>query len=288
MKKLFTLILISLFALGCQQSNKSGKPVISVSILPQKYFIERIAGDHFEIHVITPPGSSPETYEPVPQQMKTLSQSVLYFANGYLMFEDYLVKKLGDELSAKMVDLSQGIDLIASDIVEHGDHVHIHGVDPHYWLATNEVRIQAETILKTLSAYDPENAETYEANFSEFVKDIDALDTHIRELLAGSKTKVFLIYHPAFGYLAREYGLEQVAIEMDGKEPTASHIKSVVDLVTAEGINMVLIQSQFNMAAAEVVAKEIGGTVEILNPLPEDWLENMYAIAHSFQKALNP
>lgn len=288
MNRLFALIFISLFAMGCQQLNKSGKPVITVSILPQKYFIERIAGDNFEIHVITPPGSSPETYEPVPRQMKTLAESVLYFANGYLMFEDHLVEKLGNELTAKMVDLSQGIDLIASDIVEHGDHVHIHGVDPHYWLAPNEVRIQAETILKTLSGYDPENAETYQANFLEFMNDIDALDRHIREMVADSKTKYFLIYHPAFGYLAREYGLEQVAIEMDGKEPTASHIKSVVDKVNSEGINMVLVQSQFNMAAAGVVAKEIGGTVEILNPLPDDWLENMYTIAHTFQKALNP
>jgi zinc transport system substrate-binding protein len=288
MKKLFTLFIISLFAIGCHQPEKSGKPAITVSILPQKYFLERIAGDHFDIHVITPPGSSPETYEPVPQQMKILSQSVLYFANGYLMFEDHLVAKLGDELSTKMVDLSEGIDLIASDIVDHGDHVHIHGVDPHYWLATNEVKIQAATILKTLSEYDPENTETYQANFSEFIKDIDALDAHIKELLSGSKTKYFLIYHPAFGYFARQYGLEQVAIEMDGKEPTASQIKNVVDMVNAEGIKMVLIQSQFNMAAAEVVANEIGGSVEVLNPLPDDWLENMYAIAHTFQKALNP
>lgn len=288
MKRFFTLCCLIAIAMACSPVQKSEKASITVSILPQKYFVERIAGDRFDIHVITPPGSSPETYEPVPRQMKSLAESVLYFSNGYLMFEDHLVEKLGRELTAKMVDLSIGIDLIAGDIVDHGDHVHLYGIDPHYWLAPNEVKIQAESILNALVTLDPDYAEEYKANFNDFMNDIDVLDHHIRNMISDSKTRTFLIYHPAFGYFAREYNLEQVALEMDGKEPTVSHIKYIADLARQEGINIILVQSQFNMAAAEVVAKEIGGRVELLDPLPENWLDNMYAIAHTFQKALNP
>jgi zinc transport system substrate-binding protein len=288
MKRLLTICCLIAIVAACSPVQKSEKAGITVSILPQKYFVERIAGDRFDIHVITPPGASPETYEPVPRQMKILAESALYFTNGYLMFEDHLVDKLGSEIMAKMINLSQGIDLIAGDVVDHGDHVHLYGIDPHYWLAPNEVRIQAETILGALKALDPDNSAEFETNFQEFVNDIDALDNHTKSLISESKTRTFLIYHPAFGYFAREYNLEQVALEMDGKEPTVSHIKYISDLARQEGINIILVQSQFNMAAAEVVANEIGGRVELLDPLPEDWLENMYAIAHTFQKALNP
>jgi zinc transport system substrate-binding protein len=288
MKRFLTLCCLIAIAVACNPVQKSEKAGITVSILPQKYFVERIAGDRFDIHVITPPGASPETYEPVPHQMKTLAESALYFANGYLMFEDHLVDKLGNEIAAKMINLSQGIDLIAGDIVDHGDHVHLYGIDPHYWLAPNEVRIQAETILDAIKALDPDNSTEYEANFQEFIDDIDALDNHTRSLIAESKIRTFLIYHPAFAYFAREYDLNQVALEVDGKEPTVSHTKFIADLARQEGINTILIQSQFNKAAAEVVANEINGNVELLDPLPEDWLENMYAIAHTFQKVLNP
>jgi zinc transport system substrate-binding protein len=271
---------------GCVPVQKNEKAVITVSILPHKYFVERIASDNFEINVITPPGISPETYEPTPKQMRTLAGSVLYFANGYLMFEDLLAQKTKKEVTGKTVDLSRGIDFIAGDIVDHGDHVHLFGIDPHYWLSPNEAKIQARNMLDAILAVDPENSNFYEMNFEDFMNDIDALDTYITKLLSETKTRTFLIYHPAFAYLARQYELEQVALEMDGKEPTVTHIKNIVDLARREGINTVLVQSQFNRASAEAVAKEIGGTVEFLDPLPENWLENMYAIAHTLQKVL--
>lgn len=288
MKQILVFFSIMVIAVSCKLVQKNETPHITVSILPQKYFVERIAGDNFNIHVITPPGASPETYEPLPGQMKTLSESVLYFSNGYLMFEKHLVDKLGSELTEKMIDLSQGIDLIAGEIVDHGDHIHLYGIDPHYWLSPNEAKIQARTIYEAIAAFDPDNKMEYEANLVDFLNDIDKLDKHIQAMLAESKTRVFLIYHPAFAYFSRQYGLEQHALEMDGKEPSASHIKSIIDLAEKEGINMILVQSQFNIAVAETVAGEIGGRVELLDPLPENWLENMYAIAHTFQKALNP
>jgi zinc transport system substrate-binding protein len=274
------------FLAGCVPVQKNEKAVITVSILPHKYFVERIAGDNFEINVITPPGISPETYEPTPKQMRSLAGSVLYFANGYLMFEDHLVQKSKKELSGKMIDLSRGIDFIAGDIVDHGDHVHLFGIDPHYWLSPAEAKIQAQNMLDAIIAYDPENRSFYEKNFQNFMDDIDALHQHITKLLSETSTRTFLIYHPAFAYFARQYDLDQVALEMDGKEPTMAHIKYIVDLARSEGISTVLVQSQFNRASAESVAKEIGGTVEFLDPLPEDWLENMYAIAHTLQKVL--
>ena len=285
---LFLALLVIALIQSCSETQKSDKPVITVSILPQKYFVERIAGDRFDINVLTPPGASPETYEPTPRQMKTLGTSVLYFANGYLMFEDRIADKLGREFALKTIELSRGIDLIAGDIVDHGDHVHLYGIDPHYWLSTTEVRIQAKNIMQALLLVDPDHADEYEANFADFMADIDKLDEHIRETLSQSRIRTFLIYHPALAYFARDFELEQVALETDGKEPTASHLKYIVDLAREYQINTILIQSQFNMTAAEAVAREINGRVVLVDPLPEDWLQNMYEVAHVIHQALNP
>jgi zinc transport system substrate-binding protein len=290
MNRLFLLLSVILIALmqSCTGALKNGKPMITVSILPQKYFVERIAGERFNIYVLTPPGASPETYEPTPKQMKTLGKSVLYFSNGYLMFEDRIADKLGRDFALRTIELSRGIDLIAGDIVDHGDHVHLYGIDPHYWLSITEVRIQARNILDALLSVDPEHSGEYEANFSAFMSDIDKLDEHIRELLSQTLTRTFLIYHPALAYFAREYALEQIALETDGKEPTASHLKYIIDLARENQINTILIQSQFNMTAAEAVAREINGRVVLVDPLPEDWLQNMYELAHVIHQALNP
>jgi zinc transport system substrate-binding protein len=285
-KVLFFLSVFAIAACGTMQLSETD--IISVSILPQKYFVERIAGDDFQINVITPPGASPETYEPTPRQVAMLMESALYFTNGFLMFEDNLIRNSGAQLSAKTIDLSEGLDLIAGDIVDHGDHVHLYGVDPHYWLGPEEVKLQLQHILDALVALKPDRREVYTQNFNEFIADIDKLDAHIRQITENRNTDIFLIYHPAFEYFARTYGLQQVSLEQDGKEPTAAHIRYIADLAKSEGINTILVQSQFNMASAEVVAKEIGGSVEFLDPLPENWLENMYSIAHTFQRALNP
>lgn len=281
-------LIVFLLIISCSQSDKDQKPLITVSILPQKYFVERIAGDRFNVHVLTPPGASPETYEPTPTQMKTLVGSVIYFKNGFLMFEDHLAEKLEASISAEIVDLSQGIDLIAADIVDHGDHVHMYGIDPHYWLSTPEVKIVAFTILKALVDIDSTNETEYQKNYNEFIDDIEKLDYHINKMLKDSKIRTFFIYHPAFAYFARQYDLKQIALEMDGKEPTASHMKTIIDLARNEDINTVLVQSQFNKTAAEIIANEIDGEVVLVDPLPENWLENMYEITMVFHKALNP
>lgn len=288
MKRFLIYCTLPFLVFSCSQVQKKEKQIITVSILPQKYFVERIAGDRFDIHVITPPGASHETYEPTPLQIKPLDESVLFIANGYLLLENHLLEKFGSRLSGKTVDLSAGIDLIAGDIVDHGDHVHMHGVDPHYWLSPKEVKIQAHTILNALIKTDPDNSDIYEANFAEFARDLDLLDAHMASLFSETTIKTILIYHPAFSYLAREYGFEQLALEMDGKEPTGAHMKYIIDQVGETGIKTIFIQSQFNTLAADVVAKEIGGSVEVLDPLPENWLDYMYEIAHKIQKALNP
>lgn len=288
MNRLIAIFGVLAFLVSCGPAQKEQQDLITVSILPQKYFVERIAGDRFEIHVLTPPGASPETYEPTPRQMKTLANSFLYFANGYLMFEDHLAEKLGKDLAMKTIDLSRGIDLIAGDIVDHGDHVHLYGIDPHYWLSPAEVRVQAINILDALVDADPENKDEYQANFDSFINDVRLLDGHISELLNDVSLRIFMIYHPAYAYFARAYNLEQIALEMDGKEPTASHMKYIVDLARTHGIKNVLVQSQFNEATAKVIADEIGAEVINVDPLPEDWLHEMYEMALVFHAILNP
>ncbi|MDZ4204740.1 MAG: zinc ABC transporter substrate-binding protein [Bacteroidales bacterium] len=265
---------------------KNNQPSITVSILPHKYLVERIVGDHFKVNVLTPPGANHETYEPTTRQIKELSDADLLVINGFLLFEDNLAKKFGRSPSVKLVDLSHGVNLISSEVVQQGNHVHLHGVDPHFWLSPAEVKVMARNMLHVLTALTPDNAELFESNYQGFMNDIDTLDAFIRQSFSDLRTRTFLIYHPALSYFARDYDLNQVAIEMEGKEPTVQHMKKIADLAMQEHIKTVFIQSQFSIATARAVAHEIGGKVVTLNPVPENWLESMYEMTRILHQAM--
>lgn len=285
MKKIVALILF--FTMIACSSNKTNKPpVVTVSILPQKYLVERIAGNHYKVNVLTPPGANHESYEPTSRQIKELSDSKLLLINGYLLFEDNLAKKFMRSANTTLVDLSRGVELISGETIEHGDHVHLHGVDPHYWLSPIEVKKAARNILDALVHQSPESEGEFEGNYNSFINDIDTLDAFIRHTLRDLRTRDFLIYHPALSYFARDYHLNQISIEAEGKEPSVKHMKSITDLARKEKIKTVFIQSQFSVATAESVAREIGGKVVTLDPVPENWLASMYEMTRSLQKAM--
>ncbi|HSW67144.1 MAG TPA: zinc ABC transporter substrate-binding protein, partial [Bacteroidales bacterium] len=231
MKKtaLIFLSAILIVAAACKQVG-SDKPVITVSIPPQKYFVERIAGDHFSVSIISPPGSNHETYEPTPRQVMSTSKSKLFVMNGYLMFEEYLINRIQGSHECRILDLSQNVDLIVGDVVDHGDHVHLYGVDPHFWLSLVEVRKQLPALLEALCELAPDKCNQFRDNYTAFMAEIDSIDHVIREGFKAASTNKFLIYHPALAYFARDYGLEQIALEQDGKEPTASHIRKIIDI----------------------------------------------------------
>lgn len=280
MKRLiFLLALVIVFA-SCSNNKKKQEnavaDVVTVSILPQKTFVEKIAGDDFEINLLIPPGSSPAAYTLLPSQLKDITRSAIWFRIGYIGFEHSWADKIAQaNTDMKVVNISEGLDLIADEMEQHGDHVHIEGVDPHVWLSPTMVKEMAKVILDELSALKPEKAADYKANYMRFVKECDQLNIELKNQLKDYAGKKFIVFHPSLSYYAREYGLEQYSLESGGKEPTPQHLKEVVDMANSEGIKVIYIQSEFDREHARVFAEEIGGEIVQVWPLNPEWEENL-------------
>jgi zinc transport system substrate-binding protein len=239
----------------------SGKVAVAVSIVPQAYFVERIGGSRVDVTVVVPGGVSPETYEPTPQQLVRLSSARIYMKVG--------VAGLPSE--KRFVDTAAGsgrkvtvIDMFAGAVQRRGD--------PHIWLSPSAVRLAAGNIERALSAHDPGRKDEYRRNFGAFTRDIDALDKDIRSILVGREGFSFMVYHPAWGYFADEYGLVQLAIEEEGKTAGLSHVRKMIDLAKKKGIRVILVQEGFDTKSARSIARQIGGEVWTANPLERDWL----------------
>lgn len=261
-----------------QPSTSSELVKITVSILPQKYFAERIGGENVKVNVMVLPGESPATYEPKAEQMTALSKSVAYFSIGVPFESAWLEKIQAANAGMKMVDTTQGI---TREATADG------GFDPHIWLSPSLVKIQSETIYKTLTELDPSHADSYKANYESFIKDIDSLDAEIRTTLDQTKTKKFIVFHPAWGYFARDYGLEMIPVEVGGQEPSAQELATMVQKAKNENIKVVFAQPEFSQKDAQTIAEEIGGEVILISPLDADWLNNLKKVSETFKKVLN-
>ncbi|NLA58655.1 MAG: zinc ABC transporter solute-binding protein [Firmicutes bacterium] len=258
---------------------------VFVSILPQKYFVERIAGGYVSVSVMVHPGASPETYEPSPRQMAELAEAQVYFLIG-LPFEDAWLERIQrNNPHLLMVDTRQGIELRPID----GGHHHEGGghgsaqqgevMDPHIWLSPVLVKRQAETICMTLATLDPANRDEYKQNYRLLVEDLDAVDREIRSILKDVQGKKFMVFHPAWGYFADAYGLIQVPIEVEGKEPNARELAQIIDFARREGIKTIFVPSQSNIKPAETVARAVQAEVVQLDPLAENYLDNLLSTA---------
>lgn len=286
MKQITLLVAIATLLFSCG-SNKtgnqdSGKQVVTVSVLPQKTFVEKIGGNDFEVNVLIPPGASPATYTLLPSQLKHISRSEIWFRIGYIGFEHSWKDKIEQaNRNMKVVNLSEGLDLIAGSVVEHDDHVHIDGVDPHTWLSPLMVKQMAGRIMEELSELKPENSELYQSNFTKFAAEIDQLDKSIREKLNNYQGQTFITFHPSLSYFAREYGLVQHSLEVDGKEPTPKHMSEVVKMARENNIKVIYIQSEFDRDHARVFAEEVGGEIEEVTPLDPNWAENLMKLTNT-------
>ena len=261
---------------------------VFVSILPQKYFVERIAGGSVNVSVMVQPGASAETYEPSPRQMAELAEAQIYFRIG-LPFEDAWLERIHrSNPHLLLVDTRQGIQLRPIEGHHHHDKESGHGsahleglMDPHIWLSPILVTQQAETIYTALAALNPAKRDEYKGNYRMFVEDLEAADREIRSILKDVRGKKFMVFHPAWGYFADEYGLVQVPIEVEGKEPNAKELAQIIDLARREGITTIFVQSQSNIKQAETVAKAVNAQVVQLDPLAENYLDNLIHTAEA-------
>lgn len=266
-------------------SYAQNKISVAVSILPQVEFVRSIGGDHVDILEMVPPNSSPEVYEPTPGQMKQLSRAKAYFKIGTdLDFEINLMGKMASiNPRLLIIDCSKGIDLLTMrDSQERGEdhHGHYHGLrDPHIWNSIRNARIMIDNIADGLIAIDSIHKSEYLKNAALYKFKLDSIDATILAMLKDSPKRTFIVLHPAWGYFASDYNLTELSIEAEGKEPSAADIKILVNLAKAQNIRTVFASPQFNSESAKVVAREIGGIVDYIDPLNGKFSENMLLTA---------
>jgi zinc transport system substrate-binding protein len=282
---------------------------VLVSILPQKGFVEAVGGDHVSVHVLIPPGASPATYDPKPVDLVRVEEADVYFRIGHIGFEQAHFSQLRSlNPGMTVVDTSAGLEL--RRFGAHESHAHDHdeqgkeeqageetgaeegeavagGVDPHVWLSPLAVKLQVETITRTLAELDPEQAGVYRGNAAAYSARLDDLHAELTALLSGLESRTILVFHPAWGYFADAYGLKQLAIEQAGKDPTAEQLRHIIDTARGSDIKVIFIQAQFSRELAASVAQEIDGVVVSIDPLAEDYIPNLRSVGQTVHDYLN-
>lgn len=281
---------------GCSEDGEGdhGKIGVVVTLLPQIEMVERIGGDRIDLTVLVPKGASPHSHELGTRELKAVSDADIYLTVGSgVEFEiNYLSKIAEQNPDMELVDCSSGIDLLevgedhdqhdgedegdGEDGEEsHDDHEVTEGMDPHIWMSPSNMRIMANNVFDALVEVDPEGKAEYRDFLREYLEDLDDLISYMHGQLDSHSNSTFLVYHPAFNYLAREFNLTQLAVEEDGKEPGTDGLATVIGLAKRLDIKVVFAEPQFDQSNARVIADEIGGEVVLVDPLPEDYLDEM-------------
>ena len=283
MKKIIYILTLLILCACTNTPQKNEKPIITVTLEPLRYFTEAIAGDNFQVISMVPKGSSPESYDPTPQQLVNLSQSQAYFRIGYIGFEQAWMDKLeANSPDMKVYDTSVGVDLIRGEGHWHGDHYHEGGVEPHIWNSTPNALIIADNIYKALCELDATHQTDYQKRLDALKETIRQTDENVKALLKNAD-KTFLIYHPALSYFARDYGLKQIRIEEGGTEPSPAQLKALIETCRKEKIHTIFVQQEFDQRNAQLIANELGINIVSINPLSYDWAEEMVRVAKALK-----
>lgn len=252
---------------SAMHANAQTAPTVFVSIPPQKSFVERIAGDLVAVEVMVPAGASPATHEPTARQMLALSNAQVWFRIGVPFEQAWATRIQASFPKLQVIDTRAGIDLMPMGGTAARP-------DPHIWMSPRLVLQQAETIRAALAEIWPADEERFAAGYAEFAEELQALDTELTASFAELGERRFMIYHPALGYFARDYGLEQIAIEIHGQQPGPASLMRIIEAARAADIRVIFVQQEFGQAAAQAVARAIDGEVIIISPLAENVLQN--------------
>jgi zinc transport system substrate-binding protein len=291
------LVIIS----GCvdrpEASVSSDKPVVAVSILPQAEFVEKIAGEQVRVLVMVPQGADPHTYEITSGQLRDLSKAEMYVKVGSGMdFENVWMDRLiAQNTNMLIVDSSRGIELRTMEADSHDEELDADDYnetntsgakDPHIWTSPQEAKIMVDNIYEGLIQIDPDNQELYMQNRDAYIAELDAADSMIKETLAGKEGSSFIVYHPSWGYFAEDYGLDQVSVEMEGKEPSAKDMQRLVDTAKEKNITVIFVQPGFSATSSKAIASEINAEVIAVDPLAKDYIDNLAKVSEAFEKGL--
>ena len=268
MQKIATFIICALLIVGCTTKSDSDKKTIFVTITPMQSIIEEITAGDFDIEVIVPKGASPETFEPTPKQVTSFSDAEFIFSTGLIDFEQSLIERIGDD--AEVVNLSNGIELIAGSC-SHGNHQHKHGVDPHIWTSPRALHTMVTNAHKAIMAHYPDSVKYTEAT-GRLLERINKLDNYCATRIKAEGVEAMMIYHPAYTYYARDYGIEQIAIEHDGKEPSLRQTTALIEKAKEHGVKAILRQPQYSEDKVRAIANDAGAEIITTDPLAEDIL----------------
>ncbi len=275
-------IIISLPACTAAVQPAGDRIGVMVTVLPQVEFVNAVGGDRVDVTAMVPPGANPHTYEVTPAQMAKLSRAKMYAKVGSpIEFELTWLDKLADQNhDMLMVNCGQGISMIESSDPDEP------GIDAHTWTSPRNVKIMVNNICAGLSQISPADQSYFEKNRDSYLEKLDALDTDIRSSLAGISSRTFIVYHPAWGYFALDYGLKQLGIEREGKEPQAAYMARLIKEARENNIKVIFVSPQFDTRSAEAIAREIGGRVVSIDPEGRDYLDNMRNVADAFREAM--
>ncbi len=287
MKKIIFLFIVMFSFLNASTQE------LTVNILPQKYFVEKIVKDKFTINVMVKPGASPHNFEPKPSQMRSLVASKVYFLIGDATEKNWIEKFKQNAKNTLFVDTTIGVEKIEmakhehEEVAQHDhkkdekDEEHDHsGLDPHIWLDPVLVKIQAKNIYEAMIKIDSANSDFYKTNYEEFIKELETLDSNIKTILAPHKDKAFMVFHPSWGYFAKRYDLEQISIEIEGKEPKPNELVELIEESKKHDIKIVFVSPQFSQKSAQAISKNIGANVVAIDPLSDNWNENLQKVAN--------
>lgn len=296
-RKLAYIVALAMIALcgalaaSCNDAN-AHKHIITVSIQPQKWLLEKIVDNHFDVICLLSQGSNPETYEPSMNHLINLEKSDAYFRIGYIGFEMAIVdkaKKNNPEL--KIFDNSKGISVIYGShegvaYHEYGEGHH-HEIDPHIWTSVANARIISQNMCDAVCELEPKHSKEYQKNLKTLFQELDKLDEELRNTLKNVSTKSFLVWHPSLSYFARDYGLRQISMEYEGKEIPAKYLKSEIDTALASKAQVFFFQKEFDCRQVEVINQQIGAKVVTINPMNYDWDLELKHIANALAKTEN-
>lgn len=277
-KLMLISIILSAALCGCISSNQPNAPLsqndtdasgdrinVAVTIAPLGDLVQAVGGDRVDVTVVVPPGAEPHTFEPTPSLMVKLSQADLYVMNGAGL-EFWMDKLMAANQDLKIIDSSQGIELLKENAEE---------TDPHVWISLRNAARQVDNIYTGLSDFDPENSDYYAQNRDDYLRQFHELDGEFNSSFASSRIRIFVVHHPAWSYFARDYGLEQVPLMENEKEPGPKYLSQVIDQARKNNITTIFVEPEFNPKAAEVIAREMSAKVVSLDPLAPEYLENM-------------
>jgi len=291
MKKAIFLFLSALCLGGCQpESPPQKEKTVLVSIAPYAFFVHRIAGDGQPVTTLIPEGANPHIYEPKPKEVEKVRNASIWIRLGE-SFDQKVLKVIQEQNpEVRIVNITEGIRLLSSCEVDGHSHEHHHchgndeGKDVHIWLSPKLAKVQAATIANALINAFPDNKDLYEKNLSHFLAELDLLDAQISTLLAPRKGEAILVSHPAFAYFCQDYGLIQLSVEMEGKEPLPQQVTHLLEEARRYKVARVILEPQYSNKGAELIAQELGVPTATVDPYAQDYLDNLHSIAEIIAK----